>query len=168
MSEFVRWMKDVYTMAKSGRLEWKPIYPNNMPCNGIDGVYTELNFEKDGKYQYIKYSIKYMSRCDEDGISHPEEGTKYYVLHELRLEDLEEKIVIPEPDDNVDLLGETGALMVNDYGRFRYVFDDEETARKVVCSEMLHLIYPYQYILNDDELKEWGEFLETNNYVGDK
>ena len=160
MSELISWMKEVYKKVKANDFEWKNIYPDNMPCNGVKGKYTEMFFKKDGKYTYIKYSIEYCSRCDEDGLSHPEEGTKYYVLHELIKHDLEETFKIPEPS-NEFLWDESLACLVNEYGRFRYVFDDEKTAKKVAANDLLMLIYPYTYILNDEEKAEWRAFYES-------
>lgn len=162
MSELLEWMKEVYIKIKSGDFEWKPMYPNNVLCNTLDGVYTDMFFEHDGKYQYIKYSIQYQSRCDQDGLSHPEEGTAYYILHELRLFDLEEKFVIPEPNDKFELENDL-AHMVNSYGRFRYAFSDEETAKKVVTNELVQMLYPYTYILSESEIQEWNKFVDEND-----
>ena len=162
MSELLEWMKDVYIKAKSDDFVWKPIYPNNMPCNVVNGIYTDMFFERDGKYQYIKYSIQYQSRCDENGFSHPDEGTLYYILHVLELSDLEEKFEIPEPDDKIPFHNEL-ACLVNDYGRFRYAFSDEETAKKVASNELLHKIYPYGFILSESEAEEWNRFVEKSD-----
>lgn len=159
MSETLKWLKDIYLKAHNGDFLWKPIYPNNMPCNRKDGIYTDMFFEKDGKYEYLKCSIQYLSEVDEEGFSHPEKGTKYYVLHELRIEDLEETFEIPEPTDDFDFRNNL-ACLVNNYGRFRCVFDDEETAKKVISSELKNLIYPYTYLLNDEELEEWIGFVK--------
>ena len=164
MSELVSWMKEIYKKAQCGEFEWKKVYPNNMPCNRVTGIYTDMFLEKDGTYTYLKYTIEYHARCDKDGMSHPDEKTKYFVLHELRVRDLEEKFKIPEPSDdswswsgsNIDNLSN----LVNNYGRFRYVFDDEETAKSVVGHELIMLIYPYTYILSDEEEKEWKRFIE--------
>lgn len=163
MSEILEWMKEIYAKAKNNDFKWKPIYPNNMPCNGTDGIYTDMFFERSNKFQYIKYSIRYQSRCDKDGISHPEEGTAFYILHELRIDDLEEKFEIPQPSDKFDWSNSYSNL-VNDYGRFRYAFSDEETAKSVVAAELVQMIYPFGYILSDNEQNEWNLFVnEFNN-----
>lgn len=160
MGDLVNWLKQLYIKAKEKDFEWKPLYPNNMPCNGKEGIYTEMWFDKDGKYKYVKFTVNYMSRCDADGISHPAEGVKYYVLHELVIDDLEEKFEIPEP--NNEFRWDDGlASLVNDYGRFRYVFDDEETAKSVAGNELLHWIYPYTYIMSDEEGAEWNKFIKS-------
>lgn len=138
-----------------------------MYCNGVEGIYTDMFFKMDNKYKYVKYSIEYMSRCDSDGISHPDEGIKYYVLHELVINDLDEKFEIPEPTGGINFNDDL-ACLVNNYGRFRYVFDDEETAKNVVKAELLHMIYPYTYMLNDEELNEWKTFLDKQNQEGNK
>lgn len=100
MSKVLDWMKAVFTKAEDNDSQWKPIYANNMPCNGKSGIYTDLFFEKAGRYQYRKYSIEYAYRCDSLGISHPEEGICYYVLHLLRINDLENTFEIPEPSND--------------------------------------------------------------------
>lgn len=43
---------------------------------------------------------------------------------------------------------------------FRYAFSDEEIAKSVVSRELLSLIYPYGYILSNEEVKEWNSFVE--------
>lgn len=158
MSELVTWLKAIYAKAQENNFEWKPLYPNNMPCNGKEGIYTEVWFEKEGKYEYLKFTIEYAYRCDEECTSHPEEGIKYYVLHKLRLTDLEEKFEIPEPSDHFQLEGLS--CMVNDYGAFQHVFDDEETAKKVAANLLKMRIYPYLYILSDEEVEEWNQFMK--------
>ena len=37
MSELVTWLKAIYAKAQENKFEWKPLYPNNMPCNGKEG-----------------------------------------------------------------------------------------------------------------------------------
>ena len=162
MSDLVNWLKEVYDAAKSGKFEWKPVYPNNMICNGVEGLYTDMVFKDGNKYTYLKFTIEYGYRCDKEGLSHPEEGIKYYILHEFRLNDLEDIIEIPDPADDFDW-DDKMANMVNNYGRFRYVFDDEETAKCVVANELLMIIYPYTYLLSKEDMEEWRRYIEENN-----
>lgn len=154
MSEIVAWLKNVYPKVKTNEFEWKNIYFNNMPCNGVTGIYTDMFFKEENEYTYIKYSIEYCSRCDKKGVSHPEEGIRYFVLHELKIDNLDEKFDIPEPSNTPPGDG-SAAYRVNSYGRFRYVFDDEETAKSVAVNELLMWIYSYTYILSEEELDEW-------------
>lgn len=42
MSELLEWMKNVYKSAKENQFNWKPIYPNNMQCNPIEGLVKQL------------------------------------------------------------------------------------------------------------------------------
>lgn len=160
--ELLNWLKEIYIKAKTKNFNWKNIYPNNMLCNGVEGIYVDMFFKNNNKYTYIKYSIQYMSRCDANGISHPAEGIKYYVLHELRINDLDDTFEISRPSNNFNWEDNLSCL-VNDYGRFRYVFDDEETAKEVVSKELLGIIYPYQYLLDDKELEEWNNFIKEQN-----
>ncbi len=160
MSKLLDWMKAVFTKAEENDLQWKPIYANNMPCNGKIGIYTDMFFERDDKFQYRKFSIEYVTRCDTCGISHPEEGIRYYVLHLLEINDLDERFEIPEPSDDFNPFDEDNyAAIVNDYGRFRYVFDDEQTAKEVVCAELQQMVYPYLYILDKEDEAEWKRFV---------
>lgn len=155
-------MKDTYIMARNMDLDWKPLYPNNMPLCGQRGIYTDINFRSDNGYQYIKFTIQYQPRCDAEGITHSEEGTKYYIFHSLVIDELEEKIEIPAPrDDMAPFENDNDSLIVNVYGQFKYAFEDEETAKSVACYELLHLIYPYSYILSEEESKAWSEFLKA-------
>ena len=160
-SKLLEYLKELYIKAKNNDFEWKPIYPNNMLRNGVEGQYCDMFFEHNGTYEYIKYSIEYKSRCDEKGTSHPDEGVKYYVLHSLVISDLKEKFVIPEPTAAFVEHDDSLSLLVNDYGRFRYVFDDEETAKSVVSHEMLRMIYPYLSILDEEEENEWSRFVNS-------
>ena len=159
MSKLLDWMKEVFTKAENNGFLWKPIYANNMPCNGKSGIYTDMFFEKNGMYQYCKFSMEYVCRCDSVGISHPEEGIRYYVLHLLEIDDLDETFEIPEPSDDYDILGESNADLVNDYGRFRYVFDDEQTAKDVVSCELKQMVYPFTQGLDKEESLEWKRFV---------
>lgn len=157
----LEWMKSVYAKAKENSFQWKPLYPNNMPCNGVAGIYLDMFFKEDEHFKYVKFTIEYMSRCDENGLSHPEEGIRYYVLHLLEMNDLKESFEIPEPSDDYNPFDDTPADVVNDYGRFRYVFDDEETAKKVTCNELLQKMYPATYILTYEEERYWNWFVKS-------
>lgn len=162
MNNILEFMKEVYEKINNEGLEWKNVYPNNMPCNGVDGIYTEMFFKKNEKYEYIKYTIEYCSKCDKEGMSHPEEGVKYYVLHELKIHDLEEKFKIPEPTDKFDYNNDL-ACFVNEYGRFRYVFDDEETAKCVAKKDLKMMLYLYSHLLTEEEIDEWNNFVKEND-----
>ena len=49
-------------------LIWKPIYPNNMPDNGVEGYYClMLHKDKEGKYSGRKYSIVFQYEEAEKG-----------------------------------------------------------------------------------------------------
>lgn len=152
-------MKEIYTKAELNNFEWRPIYPNNMPCNGVIGVYTDMFFKRGDTYTYLKYSIQYCHRVDKEGFSHPEEPIKYYALHELRYLDLPEPFEIPEPSNEYE--SNSIASIVNDFGCFKHIFDDEKTAKSFVSHALLVLIYPHTYLLNEDDAKKWNAFLDS-------
>lgn len=157
----LEWMKSIYTKVKENDFQWKPLYPNNMPSNPLAGIYLDMFFKEGDHFQYVKFTIEYKSRCDENGFSHPDEGVKYYVLHLLEENNLEEMFEIPEPSEEYHPFEHTNADVLNDYGRFRYVFDDEETAKKVVSNELLQKIYPATYILTYEEERYWNLFVKS-------
>ena len=166
MSQLLEKLKEYYLTARKREIQWHDYYPNNMPGNGKEGIYAYFWFQGEDKFEFVKYTIQYMSRCDEEGMSHPGEGVKYYVLHQLDKE-YDRMLKIPAPSNDDGILfredvpeGEFHPDIVNDFGRFRYVFDDEETAKKVAANEFLHRIYPYMYILSEEEGKEWNQFIE--------
>lgn len=163
MSELVNFMKEVYEKAEKNDFEWKPLYPNNMPCNGQEGVYTYMFFKDNDKYTYVKYTIEYFHKVDEEGITRPEDKPRYYVLHGLIENAFAEKFEIPEPNNKCELDGL--GLAVNDYGNFYCVFDDEDTAKKVVSAKLKGMIFPYQYILAEEEIDEWIEFLKSKGEI---
>jgi len=166
MSEIVERLKAYYKAAKNNNIKWYDYYPNNMPCNHKEGIYTYFWFKNNDKWNFLKYTIEYMSRVDAEGITHTEEGVKYYVLHSYQKE-YDNIMTIPEPSDddgmllNDDTDTEFSPDIVNDFGRFRYVFDDEETAKAVISSELLARIYPYLFILSKEELEEWKYFVDA-------
>lgn len=168
MSSLLEELKRYYLAAKRKSFEWHDVFPNNMPQNGKEGIYTYFWFEKEDGWEFLKFTIQHCHRVDEKGLTHSEEPVKYYVLHELR-EKYPEHYKIPEPSNDSRLLeapseGEFHPTIVNEYGRFRYVFDDEETAKKVVSSELLHILYPYLYILSDEDKSEWNKFVDENSF----
>ena len=158
MSELVDYLKEICLVALGFKDDWIPIYPNDMPCNGLEGHYKYVNIKKGDIYLFIKYTIAFHYRCDSKGVSHHEEGVKYYVLHELRIDNLSQPIKIPEAINNHEIC--SGNDIVNDYGRFRYVFGDLDTAKSVVKHSLLTCIYPFLHVLSDDELEEWRAFLD--------
>ena len=143
----------IYNYAKK---HWNPFFRISM---------TDIIFSFVLQYSFEEF-FEYMSRVDAEGITHTEEGVKYYVLHSYQKE-YDNIMTIPEPSDddgmllNDDTDTEFSPDIVNDFGRFRYVFDDEETAKAVISSELLARIYPYLFILSKEELEEWKYFVDA-------
>lgn len=161
MSDLLSWLKELYEKAENNKFDWKPVYPNNMKSNGIAGIYFDVNTKKGDKYQYLKFTIQYQARCDEKGISHPWKTPEFYILHSLKIDDLDAPIEIPEPSERFTLLDDDNKYLVNDYGRFRYAFRDEETAKSVALNDIKMMIYPYLYLLSPEESLEWNQFVKT-------
>ena len=160
--ELLSWLKEIYVKVKTNDFEWKPIYRNVSFGNSVDGIYTDMFFEKDGSYTYVKYSIQYVFRCDSNGITYPTEGVKYYVLHELQMNGLDKTWEIPVPSKAYDF-----NHSVYDYGKFRYVFEDVQTAESVAAKYILNIVYSFTHLLRGNELEEWVQFTTNNSETGD-
>ena len=168
MSDLLERLKRYYLAAKQKTFTWYDLYPNNMPQNGKEGIYTYFWFEKNDGWEFLKYTIQYCHRVDERGLTHTDEPVKYYVLHAFGKE-YPEQYKIPEPSSDPRLYvdppeGEFRPTIVNEYGRFRYVFDDEETAKKVVSYELRHMLYPNLYIMPNEDESEWNKFVDENPF----
>ena len=161
-SSLLATLKKFYTAAQQQNFHWRPLYPNNMPCNGQWGIFMDINLkdEESDRYHYCRYTIQYQPRCDANGISHPEEGTAFYLLYRFMLHNLPEPFIIPAPSDDYDCES-NHIYSVNDFGEFRYAFDDEEIAKQVVSADIKQRIYPYLHILSQEELDEWNEFVKS-------
>lgn len=151
-SSLLKWMEDIYTKIKTQDLEWKDFYPNRMKENGKRGIYAEfIHDNEDGTWTYIKYSIRYHYRVDNRGCSHPDEGVKYYVLAKIENKDLKE-----DPYK----YSAANYHYASD-GNFIDVFEDEETAKAVAMVHLKVLLYPFTFILSDEEGEEWNKFIES-------
>lgn len=127
------------------------------------GGYNEYNNTFYLNCGYIKFTIQYQSRCDENGLSHPKEGIKYYILHSLKIDDLTEPLIVPKPCNTENLQTSSQistALTVNNFGRFRYAFDDVETAKKVAVKEDEQMIMPLLHCLTKEDYSDVKEFIE--------
>lgn len=162
MSELSEYIKSLYATARRC-FEWKPLYFNNNSSMDENGIYSDMNIPKGDKFTYIKFTIQYQSRCDENGLSHPKEGIKYYILHSLKIDDLTEPLIVPKPcnTDNLQTSSQIStALTVNNFGRFRYAFDDVETAKKVAVKEDEQMIMPLLHCLTKEDYSDVKEFIE--------
>lgn len=163
MSELTEYIKSLYATARRC-FEWKPLYFNNNSSMDENGIYSDINIPKGDKFTYIKFTIQYQSRCDENGLSHPKEGIKYYILHLLKIDDLAEPLIVPKPCNTGNIQTDSqisAALTVNNFGRFRYAFDDVETAKKVAVKEVEQLITPFLHCLTNEDYSDVKEFIKN-------
>lgn len=134
MAEIEDIVKDAYGVKD---FDWKPLYPNNMPCNGLMGYYAvKLHELEEGVLSGRKYTILFQCEMDEDGITLENAGVEYYVLFEKCYDEIVGLGVHPAPSDNVSMFsthegGTLNALEVNGYGRFCYVCKTLEQAKRL-------------------------------------
>ena len=130
-------------------LEWKPLYPNNMPCNGLDGYYCLiLNTDSEGKVFGRKYTICFQYKEVEEGIGcvNTKEIDRY-ILFEKSYFEIIGSTIHPEPsDDSWNLWEESentlNAAEVNDYGNFVYAYETLDGAKKRALRQY-KVIYGY-------------------------
>ena len=130
-------------------MEWKPIYPNNMLPNGIDGYYClVLCQNKNGTYSGRKYSIVFQHEERESGTGFiNKEKVDRYVLFEKIYTEIIGPLEYPEPTDEApelfkECINTLNAYDVNDYGGFVYAYETIEMAKKRAQVQWDH-IYGY-------------------------
>lgn len=117
---------------KEKDLEWKPLYPNNMPCNGLCGCYCFLWIKnKEGEYSGRKYTILFQEKENEKGCVQKGE-VEFYVLFEKSYYNEQEPFVYPEPSNSSILASgkPTDIFDINSYGTFIRAYTSENKARE--------------------------------------
>ena len=142
-------IEEVYNMDNDS-LVWKPLYPNNMKCNGVEGYYC-LIFKKndDGIVHGRKYTILFQhEEIDEGtGLVDPRK-INAYILFEKSYWDVIGPLEYPEATDKepYDLLYSNGNTLtssdMNDKGSFIYAYRDMESAKKRALRQF-QAIYGY-------------------------
>ena len=100
--EEIRDTVDFACRLKPEDLVWKPIYPNNILSNGIEGCYAlVLRKDSDGRVYGRKYSILFQKEEDPEhpgeGIQAPHARTELYILMEKGYCDVCGPLDYPEP-----------------------------------------------------------------------
>jgi hypothetical protein len=168
--DLLMWMERMYSISYSQNpLYWNILHPNNMYCNGNEGQYATLWVPNKDKFDFYKFTIKYGYRVDENLVSYPMEGIMHYILFIFECRDKYDKILkIPQPNQSIDLYtsseeyyerGYFSPTIVNEYGNFKAVFSNIETAEKACYSYLRHIIYPYGYILSEEDQEEFNIFV---------
>lgn len=144
-------VKDAYAIKD---FEWKPLYPNNMPDNGLTGYYAvKLHEMEEGVLSGRKYTILFQHEMDEDGMILADAGVEYYILFEKCYTEVVGMGVHPEPSNDVDIFstyerGTLNNLEVNDYGCFICVCKTLEQAKKMAVSNYQAVFgYVLSYLL---------------------
>lgn len=134
---------------------WKPIYPNNMKCNGIDGYYClMLHKDKEGKVSGRKYSIVFQNEEVEKGtgLVNPNK-INGYILFEKVYREIVGPLDYPEATDREPLdlwhYNENENTLhssdMNDKGSFVYAYDNIEDAKKRALCQYKAI---YGYVLS--------------------
>lgn len=139
-------VEDAYSMTG---FDWKPLYPNNMPCNGQEGYYAvKLHELEDGVTSGRKYTILYQRETDEEGCLKEDAPIEYYVLFEKSYLEVQGRMEHPEPSDEDDFMGDDWkentlhACEVNDYGSFSWVCKTLDEAKNRALKQY-QLVFGY-------------------------
>ena len=120
-------------------LIWHPVHPNNMPCNGVDGIYCLL-FKKSEKSIYCcKWTIEYQQQEKEPMLISSDAPIEAYILHMKRYFEVKGPLKYPKPSNHegwsiVNDIGKTEKRTlssgdVNDYGDFIRAYKTLEEAK---------------------------------------
>ena len=128
---------------------WKPIYPNNMRGNGLEGYYClMLHKDEDGKVSGRKYSIIFQHEEVEKGTAliNPNK-INGYILFEKVYKEIVGPLDYPEAQEDYapDLWRSENTLNssdMNDNGSFVYAYDNIDDAKKRALYQY-RMIYGY-------------------------
>ena len=85
-------------------LNWLPLHPNNMPSNGISGLYCLLlKRNSDGGTDAVKWTIEFQKKETEPSVIRSDAETEAYVLFADRFFDVKGRTSYPKPSDAPDL-----------------------------------------------------------------
>ena len=157
-------LKEVVTFTnrlKAEDLVWKPMYPNNMSCNGETGMYSIVSFiNTDGTISNCrKYTILFQHPEIEPGAGLVDnEYVDKYILFEKSYPVVHggayyEGPYESEPPDLWRCKGRTfSSTDMNDYGRFVYAYDKLEHAMMRAETQYKAIFgYALSHLLGDEE-----------------
>ena len=157
-------LKEVVTFANrlaENDLEWKPMYPNNMKCNGESGMYSIVAFrDSNGRVSSCrKYSILFQYPEVEPGAGMIDRDyVDKYILFEKSYpqvvgEPYYDGPFESEPSDLWRCKGKTfSSSDMNDYGSFVYAYDTLEHAMKRAVTQYSAIYgYALSHLLGDEE-----------------
>lgn len=142
-------------------LTWKPIYPNNMKTNGLDGYYCLLlHKNENGTYGARKYSIKFQHKELEAGTGHVDPNIiEMYVLFEKCYPKIVGKLSYPDasecgtPKDlwcNND--NALNSADINDCGEFVRAYTNIEDAKMRALTQYKSIYaYAMSHLIDDAE-----------------
>lgn len=133
-------------------MEWFPLYPNNMICNGIIGQYCLLfHRHNTGVISARKYTILYQHEEMEPASGHINPNSiTHYILFEKAYYDVNGALYYPSPSERswfeseYDREHTFNAYDVNSYGSFVYAYSDIATAKQRAVTQYSHI---YGYVL---------------------
>jgi hypothetical protein len=127
---------------------WKPLHPNNMPCNGIDGYYSVIcRKDENGNVSARKYTIIFQHKEIYHGTGFVDSNViDRYVLFEKCYPLVNGPTEHPKPTNEFNWSNNDTITFneheVNDYGRFVYAYETLELAQQRAKTQY-EAIYKY-------------------------
>lgn len=145
--------KNIYRDVKTEAIIWNDYsFPGDERSRG---VFVYFWLKHPDNFELWKYLILYEYDVDGEGISHPDDGIKYYVLFEYtHTYDYE------YPIDRSNRTEQFSPNIIDQFGRYMHVFCELKIAKKAAAAAALNKIYPYLFLLSDKELIEWNRFVK--------
>ena len=136
---------DVRNMTTTDML-WKPLYPNNMIDNEMNGYYCiVIRQHLNGTYSGRKYTILYQRKEIEPGTGLVDSNNiDRYVLFEKTYSEINGPLDYPEPSrktfmDWTNTDDTLNAYDLNDPGNFIYAYETLELAQQRALAQYKHM-----------------------------
>ena len=120
-------------------LDWYPVHPNNMPNNGIAGLYCLIFKQTECGIYCCKWTIEYQRKEIKPMMLSDDSPIEAYILHMKRYFDVKGELRYPKPSNQAlnDMIfsknmGDSQTLCsedVNDYGDFERAYLTLEDAK---------------------------------------
>lgn len=148
--------KEAYALIEKDFV-WKPYYPNNMICNGVEGFYCLFPIKhRDDSVTVRKYTIIFQYPQNEDGFTLSEEEPELYILFEKIYSEINGNFEYPKPINNscLDNCEDCGEVTfthcdVNSFGRFIRAYKTIEEAKKSALMSF-KMVYGYAMSFIED------------------
>lgn len=109
---------------------WKPYYANNMLSNPLEGYYSLMFIERNGKYYGCKWTIEFQEKETEPMWISSNAEVEAYILFMKRMFDIEKMFDYPDPEKDADDVYGDAPVHFGEHGDFVRAYKTLEEAKK--------------------------------------